>query len=178
MLGEAFIGGPARLKLKIRQGVHVPIIHSVDWVPTLSAITGGAPNGVKYIDGINQLSVLQGGPPVRSSYFLGYSVKGTPGDGKYGPRKAYTALRSQNFKLVRHPNRATYSLFDLSKDRGEKRDVARNYPRMVQAMKARMIWYEKRFIAAALEDKSCPRITFMKTSWGQLAWRPWCSVPR
>lgn len=174
VLGEAFFGGGALRKLGIRSGVHEPIMHIVDLLPTLLNVTGARRLLKKPLDGVDQLGVLQGGEPVRDTFFLGYSVE-KPDQARLGTKNSYTAVRSGKWKLVRAPDRLAYQLFDLENDAGEENDLFADNSLIVQKLMASMAAYEQDFNQPpAKEDASCPARTYGMTSWGEASWEPWC----
>ena len=54
-------------------------------------------------------------------------------------RKPKSAIRSGNFKLVKHWDEKMYELFDLSKDIEEKNDLSKELPEMVQELDKELI---------------------------------------
>lgn len=175
VLGEGFLSGPAMAKLDIPTGVHEPIIHTVDWLPTLASITGSHRTGSLPLDGIDQWSVLQGGIPKKKTFFLGYSATDKHG-GKYGPDDNYCAIRQDNWKLIRDPDKTTFYLYDLSEDPGEENDLSSRNTEVVMLLKAEMLQYEQSFAQALKKDETCFKRSFGETPWGQTAWRPWCEI--
>ena len=107
---------------------------TIDILPTIAALTGKAlPKGRK-IDGLD-VSGLWKGTAIKSprEEFLHYTSRGT-----------IEGLRSGNWKLlVKKPRRnnaakAQVFLFDLSKDVGEKNNLAEAKPDIVKKLRARM----------------------------------------
>lgn len=175
VLGEGFIGGGALRTLGIKNGRHRPTFHTLDWLPTLVDMTGATRKSKKELDGLSQLSVLQGGEPRRKTYFLGYSVTRASDQGKRGTRGELTALRHEDWKLIRKENRVSYELYNLRNDPGESMDISKKNRALVQRLAARMRRYERDFTRPAEEDKRCPHLSFAETSWRQKCWKTWCS---
>jgi len=107
---------------------------TIDILPTIAALTGKPlPKGRK-IDGLD-VSGLWKGTAIKSprEEFLHYTSRGT-----------IEGLRSGNWKLlVKKPRRnnaakAQVFLFDLSKDVGEKNNLAEAKPDIVKKLRARM----------------------------------------
>ena len=107
---------------------------TIDILPTIAALTGKPlPKGRK-IDGLD-VSGLWKGTAIKSprEEFLHYTSRGT-----------IEGLRSGNWKLlVKKPRRnnaakAQVLLFDLSKDVGEKNNLAEAKPDIVKKLRARM----------------------------------------
>lgn len=173
-MGEAFISGPARSKLKIRSGKHKTVMHTVDWLPTLASITGANSSGILPLDGVDQWKALKGGKSPRDLLFLGYSASDKQ-FGRYGSKDNYTAVRYGRWKLVRDPDFKTYYLYNLDNDPGEQDDLSSQQKKIVRYLKRKMKQYEKDFAEPQpFKDRSCPKVTYGKTPWGQPAWQPWC----
>ena len=94
----------------------------VDIFPTFLAMAGGDPAG-KTLDGLNLLPTLRGEeqPPLTGRHLYWED----PG------KQFWQAVRRGNWKVVRAGKRAPLALYDLSKDKGESRDVAASHPDVV-----------------------------------------------
>ena len=102
-----------------------PVI-SLDILPTACAASGAKLPQKRKIDGVNLLPYLTG------------KIKGAPHDvlyWRYGPN---LALRKGKWKLVKQRARgvrkSTVQLFDLSNDIGERNDLAKIHPKVVQEL--------------------------------------------
>lgn len=170
--GDGFLSGPALEKLGIRAGTqNDALFHALDWVPTLAAMVG-APLEGKPVDGVNQLDTLRGGAEAREELFLGFSYDSKS---QGGVADAYTAVREGRWKLVRHPDRKTYELFDLVNDPWENKDMSSGQQDQVDYLKKRMLAYENTFIEPMEAEEACSRVTeYDVTDWDQLAAVPWC----
>jgi arylsulfatase A-like enzyme len=124
----AFYNWPARLKPAV---VNEPL-HHVDLMPTLLAIAGGQGDSAKPFDGRNAWATLAEGKPSPHDDLL-INVEIHRG-----------AIRKGAWKLVKTatlPGRT--ELFDLSKDPGEKNNVAEQNPEMLKDLEARLVAYAK-----------------------------------
>jgi arylsulfatase A-like enzyme len=104
-------------------------VSTLDIYPTVMALTGVKPSSG--LDGVNLVPYLKGeqaGSPHESLFFL---------TGDKG------AVVQDQWKLVVFP-RAAAQLFDLSRDIGEKNDLASAEPARVQAMKAQWTAWKTR----------------------------------
>jgi len=72
-------------------GLRTQLMHSTDWLPTLSSVAGFSLEGTKALDGVDQWTVLtHGGPAKRESVLLN-CAKGGVRDG---------AIRGSQYKLI------------------------------------------------------------------------------
>lgn len=111
----------------------VPIT-GLDLLPTLADLSGF--NGVlpDKIDGGSIKEILHNngnGKVKRNSPYLIFHQAAN--------RKPKSAIRSGNFKLVKHWDEKMYELFDLSKDIEEKNDLSKELPEMVQELDKELI---------------------------------------
>jgi len=119
---------PARLKPAV---VNEPL-HHVDLMPTLLAITGGKGSPDKPFDGKDALATIAEGKPSPHDDIL-INVEIFRG-----------AIRKGNWKLIKVailPGKT--ELFDLSKDPGEKENLADKHPEVVKDLEARLMNYAK-----------------------------------
>jgi uncharacterized sulfatase len=119
------------------------IFSAIDLVPTLLEITGTkAPENVKF-DGDSLPDVLLGKsnasrkqdiffrrPPDRDSF---YGVKDLPD----------LAIRSGKWKLLCEYDGSDVLLYDLTKDRGEKNNLAKKHPKIVKELSQKVIAWHK-----------------------------------
>jgi arylsulfatase A-like enzyme len=125
----AFVNWPARLKPAV---VNEPL-HHVDLMPTLLTIAGGHGNPAKPFDGKDAWATLAEGKP-------------SPHEDILINAEIYRgAIRKGQWKLVKMatlPGKT--ELFDLSRDPGEKNNVAEQNPDVVKDLEARLVAYAKR----------------------------------
>lgn len=132
--GYVYEGGQ-RVPLIVRWPGHVPEgrvvdapVNNTDWIPTLLQLAGlPAPGG---LDGISFAEGLGGGAfPERKLFwhFPHYTNQGGRPSG---------AARDGKWMLVERYDDQSASLFDLSADVGQRRDVADLHPEKVAAMRA------------------------------------------
>ena len=124
----AIMNWPAGLK----PGVVNEPLHHVDLMPTLLAIAGGKGSPDHSFDGKDAMATLAEG-------------KASPHEDILINAEIYRgAVRKGNWKLVKVallPGKT--ELFDLSKDPGEKTNVADQFPEVVKDLEARLIAYAK-----------------------------------
>ena len=95
------------------------IASTMDLLPTFAALAGAALPTDRVIDGKNILPLLEAEPDAKSphkSFFYTYGGM---------------AVRSGKWKLIKGGKR---SLYDLSNDLGEKNNLAKQFPEVVQAL--------------------------------------------
>lgn len=108
------------------------VASTIDFLPTLAALSGAAVPQDRVIDGRDISPLLTGKKGARSPHEAFY----------YYWLTDLQAVRCGNWKLHRAGDNK-YELFDLSQDIGEKRDVAASHPDEVQRMKAMMERFDK-----------------------------------
>jgi arylsulfatase A-like enzyme len=120
----AIVSWPAKLKPAV---VNEPL-HHVDLMPTLLALAGAKGNPAKPFDGRNAWATLaEGAPSPHEDILINAEIH-------------RGAIRKGPWKLVKQatlPGRT--ELFDLSKDPGEKTNVADQHPDVVQDLEARLV---------------------------------------
>ncbi len=120
-------------------------LHMVDWLPTFARLAGASLEGVLPLDGRDAWSTLAEGKPTPHEYIL-LNVEPTK-----TRSQGRGAVRSGQWKLILHGDPsgsgAGAQLFDLSKDRGEKNDVAAGHPDVV----ARLFGALRGYANAAVE---------------------------
>jgi len=124
----AIANWPAKLKPTV---VNEPL-HQVDLMPTLLAIAGGKGSPDKPFDGKDAMATIAEGKPSPHEDIL-INVEVFRG-----------AIRTGKWKLIRvaiMPGKT--ELFDLSKDPGEKENVADKHPEVVKDLEARLMNYAK-----------------------------------
>ena len=124
----AIVNWPAKLKPAV---VNEPL-HHVDIMPTLLAIVGGKGSPDKPFDGKDAMATIADGKPSPHDDIL-INVEAFRG-----------AIRKGNWKLIKIallPGKT--ELFDLSKDPGEKENVADKHPDVVKDLEARLMNYAK-----------------------------------
>ena len=177
MVSDGIISGPARSKLGIRGGQFEHLFHSVDWLPTLAEIVRTRPDG-KQLHGVSQLGSLRENKASRTELFLGHDVLKWNGQrGKNRKLPPITAVRSGNWKLITDARSGNKKLFNLRKDPGERRNLAKKYPKIFKSLKSKMNQYLYRVSKAAIQaDRPCGReMINYATPWGEKAPNPWCS---
>lgn len=124
----AIVNWPAKLKPAV---VNEPL-HHVDIMPTLVALTGGKGDPAKPFDGRDATETIRDGKASPHEEIL-INVETFRG-----------AIRKGNWKLIQIailPGKT--ELFDLSKDPGEKENVADKFPEVVKDLEARLMAYAR-----------------------------------
>jgi arylsulfatase A-like enzyme len=123
-----------------------PVI-SMDFFPTLLEIAGIQPAAGQKFDGVSLVPLLkQSAVPKRQALFWHYphysNQGGFPG----------AAVRVGDYKLIERFEDGRVQLFDLARDIGERRDLAKQMPDRVSAMRSQLHdWYrdvDARFLRA------------------------------
>jgi len=140
--GSSYEGGVrvpcvARWPGKIPEGrVSDALFSTLDLMPTLAALTGFEAPQDRPLDGVDQTALLKGQSEMGARDHFYYYI-----------RAELQGVRHHNWKLIL-PNRQTFygyvkdrgseniELYDLSKDIGEKRNLAQNHPELVQKLLA------------------------------------------
>jgi arylsulfatase A-like enzyme len=107
--------------IKPGQKSKYPII-SLDIMPTFIAAAGGKVDSAWKLDGVNLIPYVTGKDTSRPHDTL-YWV--------WGPRKA---LRVGDIKIVSMNKGKKYEMFDLSKDIGETKNIAKDHPEKLRSM--------------------------------------------
>lgn len=126
---------------------------SIDLYPTVAKAAGVE---LRHdVDGIDLLPALKGGKLKRDALYWHYPHYSNQGGIPGG------AIRSGNFKLFERYEDGRVHLYDLSKDIGEKNDLADQMPERVDAMRTKLHqWYEE------VDAK------FLQPKDGKLPWKP------
>jgi arylsulfatase A-like enzyme len=110
-------------------------ISSIDLLPTIQELTGGAPVA-HAIDGISVAAALRGGELGERPLFWHYPHYGNQGG------FPSSAVRLGDYKLIERLEDGRVHLFDLSKDLGERNDLAAQQPERVGRMRELLhAWY-------------------------------------
>lgn len=115
------------------------LFSSVDFLPTLLAMTGVTPRDLPRIDGVNQLPAILDGQPCRETVYVHFPHGGP------GPERGIpgfwpaTWVRKGNWKLIRfyakNADRTDrLELYDLGSDPGETQDRAADRPEIVKEL--------------------------------------------
>lgn len=113
-----------------------PVI-STDFYPTILEMTGLAPKPEQHLDGKSLVPLLGGGETLeRDALFWHYPHYSNQGGFPGG------AIRMGEWKLVERYEDGRVHLYNLSRDTGERHDVAEAEPERVAAMRTRLhAWY-------------------------------------
>jgi arylsulfatase A-like enzyme len=117
---------------KLKPGVVTEPLHMVDIMPTLLELAGGKGSDSHPFDGKNIWPTLTGQQPTPHEDIL-INVEAFRGAVRKGNWKL--------FKMATLPGKT--ELYDLSKDPGEKENVADKHPEIVQDLEARLLKYAK-----------------------------------
>ncbi len=116
----------------------VPVV-GMDFYPTILEIAGLDPTPEQHRDGHSLVPLLRGGSELeRDALFWHYPHYGNQGGFPGG------VIRMGNYKLLERFEDGRVHLFDLSRDLGERNDLAQSEPRRVAAMRNRLhAWYRE-----------------------------------
>lgn len=109
-----------------------------DIMPTLADLAGAAPHLPKDIDGISIAPTLTGKPHLQKihEYLYWEYPKYEWSKNRYFPDGPQQAIRMGKFKAVRHKINGQFELYDLTKDIGEKNNIAKKYPDIIARINA------------------------------------------
>jgi arylsulfatase A-like enzyme len=111
---------------------------TIDVLPTLAALIGGALPSEHRIDGVDMSALWHGKKEaVSREEFLYYSSHGVLEGIRQGPWKLLVKLPRQN-RNTRKPKAAEVLLFNLEEDLGEKENLADKYPEVVSKLHTKM----------------------------------------
>ncbi len=124
--GGIHVPGFANWQGKIDPGETDEMVHIIDWFPTLAGLVKSqTPENLDGTD-ISSLLFKKETLPPRDLYW------------SWHPSFNRWAVRFEDWKLVKYgqgqPARGDWQLFDLSKDPGEKADIASEHPDMVSSL--------------------------------------------
>jgi arylsulfatase A-like enzyme len=127
------------------------LLDSTDWYPTLLDLLGKAPEPGQIFDGVSQREVLQGGRGSRDAIHV-YLPHYFPIPGTVPA----SSIRIGALKLIRfhfdgEGQRDRFELYDLSRDPGERRNLAAKRPRDVERLNGELSRYFER-IGALLPE--------------------------
>ena len=111
---------------------------TIDVLPTLAALVGGALPSQHRIDGVDMSPLWHGKKEASSrEEFLYYSSHGVLEGIRQGPWKLLVKLPRQN-RNTREPKAAEVLLFNLEEDLGEQENLADKYPVVVSKLHTKM----------------------------------------
>ena len=115
-------------------------VMSTDFFPTFVKAAGGKPKGVGPIDGRDLMPLLKGGEEQEDRDALYWHYPHYSNQGGFPG----AAVRMGDWKLIERFEDGKVHLYDLSKDIGERNDVAAKHPDRVTAMRKKLhAWYEE-----------------------------------
>ena len=142
--GSTYEGG-LRVPCLIRWPGHVPagrtndaIFSTLDILPTLAHLGGGKVPEGRTLDGTDQTDLLLGKSETGAREDFYYFSKGSLHGVRVGKWKLLLAERPETYGYVDDKGPGVDELFDLSTDMGEQRNLAEQYPEIVERLKKRM----------------------------------------
>jgi len=132
--------GGVRVPLIVRWPGHVPagrvdprsVLHSTDFVPTLTHLAGAAMPSDYLPDGVDATAAITGLPFARSQPIFWQN----PTAKRRGPS---LAIRDGDWKLLMEDDGTDEQLFDLAGDPSELIDVARERPEIVDGLRSKLL---------------------------------------
>ncbi len=115
------------------------LMQSTDLYPTILAACGVAPKAGQKTDGFDQLPALKGGQSPRTHVFCHFPHGDAPRDAVMDGFYAGSYIREGDLKLIRFFARADdgsdeLELYDLSKDPGERHNLAKEKPEVASKL--------------------------------------------
>jgi len=113
-------------------------VASIDYFPTIREICSVDPKEVPQVDGLSLVPLLKTGKGVHHDaiywHYPHYSNQGGPPAG---------AIRAGNYKLIEFFEDGRLELYDLSKDVGERNNLAQSEPAKTADLHARLVAWRK-----------------------------------
>jgi len=151
--GTTYEGGTRVVALanwpgKVKAGIVNQLVHTVDWYPTLAKLANAPLGKNKPLDGMNVWSTVAAGQTTPRKEML-YNLDPTGG-----------AIREGDWKLVwQSALPPKVELFNISRDPGEKQNLASANPGIVQRLQARMVELSKQMAPPLLASEAI-KLTF------------------
>lgn len=122
-------------------GMRDHLFSSVDWLPTLVALTGVDSDQPSKVDGVSQVRALRDEGPCRDTVHVHFPHGGAAQERNIPGFWPATWVRRGDWKLLRfyaknEDNSDRLELYDLKEDVGETRDVASQRPEKVRELAA------------------------------------------
>ncbi len=119
------------------------LFSSVDWFPTLLAMTGVPANTGQAIDGVSQVPALLGEKPVRDTVYVHFPHGGAAQEMNIPGFWPATWVRQGDWKLIRfyakNDDRTDrFELYNLKTDIGETTNLAADHPAVVKELTTRL----------------------------------------
>jgi len=114
------------------------ICYFADVMPTLAELAGASRYMPANVDGLSIVPTLTGKPDKQSKheYLYWEWTRYNWASQKDVPHGLMQAVRMRNWKVVRHQSDKPFELYDLSKDIGEKDNIAERHPEIVAKIEA------------------------------------------
>jgi arylsulfatase A-like enzyme len=124
---------------KAKAGASAAFFSSVDWFPTLLAMTGTVPEALPELDGLNQLPAIVGEQAVRDTVFVHFPHGSEAQERNIPGFWPATWVRRGDWKLIRFYARNDdrtdrLELYDLKDDVGETKNLAADKPELVSEL--------------------------------------------
>jgi arylsulfatase A-like enzyme len=114
-------------------GSNSSIVHSPDLFPTLIEIAGGDPSSYRDLDGVSLLPTLRSRKVLeREGPIFGYRAY----------EDLYASVREGDWKLLGFRS-GRLELYNLADDVGETTDLSGRFPERTEALKAKLVAWEK-----------------------------------
>ncbi|MBA4188872.1 MAG: N-acetylgalactosamine 6-sulfate sulfatase [Planctomycetaceae bacterium] len=160
---------------KAKAGTSDALFSSVDWFPTLLAMTGVKPKSMPKVDGVDQTSAILGQKPVRDTVYVHFphgsetQEVGIPG---FWPA---TWVRKGDWKLIRFYAKNdngtdSLELYNLKDDIGETKNLAAENPALVKELAALINAFLKD--TEAVVPKANPGLGKQPAAGGAGVWTP------
>ncbi len=109
------------------------VVQSTDIFPTLVEIAGGDPARFRDLDGVSLLSTIKENSTLQQvEPIYGYRAY----------EDLYVSVRHQDWKLLAYRS-GTVKLYNIAQDIKETKDLAKVYPEKVQALRAKLVAWER-----------------------------------
>lgn len=128
---------------KAKAGTSDRFFSSVDWFPTLLAMTGVEPKAKQTVDGVNQVPAILGEKTVRETVFVHFPHGGEAQEKNIPGFWPATWVRHGGWKLIRfyakNDDRSDrLELYNLKDDVGEAKNLAAEKPELVKELNGKI----------------------------------------
>ena len=107
-------------------------VNGIDWYPTLLELAGVAVPKKQDVDGVSIVPLLKGGAIAERPLFWHYPHYGNQGG------EPSSIITQDDWKLIYYHEDGRDELYHLTKDPGEKHDLARREPSKAKALRAKL----------------------------------------
>jgi arylsulfatase A-like enzyme len=160
---------------KAKVGISDALLSSVDWFPTLLAMTGVKPKSMPKVDGVDQMSAILGQKSARDAVYVHFPHGGEVQEVGIPGFWPATWVRKGDWKLIRFYAKNDngtdrLELYNLKEDAGETKNLASGKPTVVKELAGLIEAFLKE--TEAVVPKANPGFGKPPTAGGAAGWTP------